>query len=336
MEDIPVDIAHFMGLIATTWMYGALVTAVSSALDPYLRVYLQSPRHRTYLVLVITICLLITSTANVVVSIGRGYAGFITYRENPGVIEYMEGWSVYEPLSNFFLAAAAITADSLLIFRLYTIWSQNRWIAVFPVILVCIESSAHCLPHLVAVLLFPGGVCAIMLCVLSAVPAKASYASNMAFDEATLILSSICTVLTNLICTPCIVGRLWWIGRRGQVKETRSFYTVVIVRLIESGSLYTTTLIVWIVFQVLPAYPNIGNLTNYIFIMIIAIAPMMIVIRINAGASGPVEMRNVVFDESAGVTDGQATPETNMGVVSTTIAFKAMQSGGTQNSRITE
>ncbi|KAG8877508.1 hypothetical protein FRB97_003371 [Tulasnella sp. 331] len=314
MEDIPVDIAHFMGLIATTWMYGIFLCMFFSSIES-----LWHRRHRTYLVLVITICLLITSTANVVVSIGRGYAGFITYRENPGVIEYMEGWSVYEPLSNFFLAAAAITADSLLIFRLYTIWSQNRWIAVFPVILVCIES-----------------ICAIMLCVLSAVPAKASYASNMAFDEATLILSSICTVLTNLICTPCIVGRLWWIGRRGQVKETRSFYTVVIVRLIESGSLYTTTLIVWIVFQVLPAYPNIGNLTNYIFIMIIAIAPMMIVIRINAGASGPVEMRNVVFDESAGVTDGQATPETNMGVVSTTIAFKAMQSGGTQNSRITE
>ncbi|KAG8852817.1 hypothetical protein FRB96_008505 [Tulasnella sp. 330] len=167
-------------------------------------------------------------------------------------------------------------------------------------------------------------------------PAKASYASNMAFDERVIILSSTCTVLTNLICTPSIVGRLWWIGRRGQIKETRSFYTVVIVRLIESGGLYTATLIIWVVFQVLPTYPNIGNLTNYIFIMIIAIAPMMIVIRLNAGASGPVEMRNVVFDESAEGTDGQAAPKSNNGIVSTTIAFKAMQSGGTQNSRITE
>lgn len=45
-----------------------------------------------------------------------------------------------------------------------------------------------------------------------------------------------------------------WIGRRGQTKETKTFYTVVIVRLIESGSLYTASLIIWVVFQVLPNY----------------------------------------------------------------------------------
>ncbi|KAG9003928.1 hypothetical protein FRB94_002773 [Tulasnella sp. JGI-2019a] len=288
-----------MGLILAVWMYGMVLCMFASTIRP-----LWNRRHRGKLVLVITICLLITSTANIAVSIGKAYSGFISHRESPGVVEYFSGWTVYDPLSSFFLAAAVVTADSLLIFRLFTIWSQNRWIVAAPIGLVLIECVA-----------------AILLCVMSAMPSKAAYSSDFEVHVVAILLSGACTILVNLICTPCIVGRLWWVGRQGHAMDSRNYYTVVIVRLVEGGSLYTITLFVWIVFQVMPTYPAVGQLTNYIFIMIIAIAPMLIVLHLNSTTAS--EMNEVVYDgpRSDG-QGGQAIPA--LGVGSTTIAFRPM------------
>ncbi|KAG8986489.1 hypothetical protein FRB93_005259 [Tulasnella sp. JGI-2019a] len=276
-------------------------------------------RHRTYFVLVITVCLLITSTANAGLFIGQGYSAFIKHGGSPGgVVDYYNGWSVFQPLSNFCLVAAVVNADVLLIFRLYMIWSRNRWVAVAPFILVLLECAA-----------------AIILCVMSAVPSEASYSSHHELHELAVILSGVCTVLVNVICTPMIVGRLWWVSRRGQARDSRSLYTVVIVRLIESGSLYTITLLVWIVFQVIPNN-GVGLFTNYIFIMIIAISPMLIVLHLNSASSSETHAVELNIP-GAPSPEGQGRgPHRSIGMVSTTIAFKRPTRSGQSDSQATD
>lgn len=77
--------------------------------------------------------------------------------------------------------------------------------------------------------------------------------------------------------------------------------------------------------------------------MIIAIAPMLIVMHLNALTSAPSTMRDMVqFEKSNGQsgssadgTDSRAAAQSNM-IGSTTIAFKAMQSVGTDDSRTTQ
>ncbi|KAG8879128.1 hypothetical protein FRB97_001953 [Tulasnella sp. 331] len=316
MAGIRLDVAHFAGLLIAIWMYGIFLCMFFASIRP-----LWNRRHRTKFVLVVTVGLLITSSANAGVFIGYGYSAFITNRASPGVIEYYNGWSVYQPISNFCLAAAVVNADVLLIFRLFMIWSQNRRVVVVPSFLVLVECIA-----------------AIILCVMSAVPSESAYSSHHSLHELAVILSGVCTVFVNVICTPMIVGRLWWIGKRGHARDTRSLYSIVIMRLIESGSLYTVTLLVWVVFQVMPN-TGIGSFTNYIFVMIIAIAPMLIVLHLNQSTASEmrvVEMNTHTQRCSEGQRGDGETPHRSVGIVSTTIAFKQPTHSGQLDSLTTQ
>lgn len=57
---------------------------------------------------------------------------------------------------------------------------------------------------------------------------------------------------------PRIVGLTWislrWMSRQTPMIDADHFYRTIISRVIESGGLYTTMLLVWVVYLVIPGY----------------------------------------------------------------------------------
>ncbi|KAG8985617.1 hypothetical protein FRB93_005775 [Tulasnella sp. JGI-2019a] len=135
----------------------------------------------------------------------------------------------------------------------------------------------------------------------------------------TAVVCGIATDMVNLICTPMIVGRLWWLGSRGKPEHSRSVYNDLVVGFIESSSLYTITQIVYIDFTFTPGYFGISTFLTYVFTMVVAIAPMLLVLHLNTTVNS--EMHVVEF-KATDDNDKARPPQKSVGIVSTTIAFR--------------
>ncbi|KAG8886109.1 hypothetical protein FRB98_001484 [Tulasnella sp. 332] len=264
---------------------------------------LWNRRHRGVFMLVIIVCLLVTTTGKIAIFITVNYNAFVRYRENPGVDTYFQTLgTLILPLESgvlpsSFMAGAVFTCDILILWRLYHVCSRNWWIVVVPAAFLFIESVLY-----------------VVIVAKEALHIDAT---------ATTIACGVTTDLVNFICTPLIVGRLWWVGRRGQLRETRSLYNTIVVRFIESGSLYTITQIVYMGVTFTPGYPGVSAFWNYVFTMAIAIAPMLVVLHLNKTIMP--EMHLVGFDVTPRQGGGEGVvPRRNMGLVSTTIAFNPL------------
>ncbi|KAG9029189.1 hypothetical protein FRB95_005603 [Tulasnella sp. JGI-2019a] len=284
MADIPLDVAHFLGLIVAICLYGIFfsmsVTSVSR---------LWGRRHRTKFVLGVTFSLFVITTVNLGIFIAVNYGAFIRYRESLGVEAYFDEWSLINPLqsamlSRIFLAAAVFTSEVFILWRLYIIWPRPWWIVAVPAAFLATEAAS---PH-------KGSVNATLVCAFS-------------------------TAMVNLLCTPLIAGRLWWIGGQGQPRGTREMCNTIVVRLVESGSLYTFSLIVYMIFTFVPGHFGVCTFLTYGFTMIVAIAPMLLILRLNIPLAS--EMHIIDFDATERA-DGRALPfRQAVCMVSTTIAF---------------
>ncbi|KAG8985620.1 hypothetical protein FRB93_005778 [Tulasnella sp. JGI-2019a] len=93
------------------------------------------------------------------------------------------------------------------------------------------------------------------------------------------------------------------------------------MRLLESGSLYTITQIAYMIFTYAPGYCRVSIFLTYVYTMTIAIAPMLLVLRLNDPRAS--EMHVIDFDATQRRAGGGNAPPAlqSMGVVSTTIAF---------------
>ncbi|KAG8885712.1 hypothetical protein FRB98_001665 [Tulasnella sp. 332] len=154
-------------------------------------------------------------------------------------------------------------------------------------------------------------------------PATAYNGDRKAYERGAIV-ANVCLLSINLICTPLVVVRLWWLARKATTKRTRSLYKVVRLRLIESGSLYTATTIVWVAFT-LPNgrwYIGITTFMKCIFSMVLPLSPMLIISHLKQ--AGPSDMHDDTGLADQQVSEGKTAPETpsSTGLVSTTIAFR--------------
>ncbi|KAG8985612.1 hypothetical protein FRB93_005770 [Tulasnella sp. JGI-2019a] len=319
MKDIPLDVAHFAGLLVALYLYGILIVMFAASIRP-----LWNRRHRSKFVLVVTICVFVIATVNMGIYISMNYNAFTKYKSREEAVAYLN--EVYSPtiplrkaiLSDFFLAATTIASDVLLIWRVYVIWSRNVWIIVPPIFFLVLETG--------------GELFLVVEAFLHPQPGKTGY-------PAVLIMSAISIALLNVMCTVSIVGRLWWIGGKNvQPRETRSLYKTIVMRMIESGTLYTVTLLVFAIFSTLGSYPGIATFVVYAFIMIAAIAPMLLVMHLNATTRS--EMHIVEENVTGGrrfPSDLEATlPQDGIGRAVTSIRLSPMSSGAKQYDQTSE
>jgi len=160
-----------------------------------------------------------------------------------------------------------VFADALVCWRVLVVWSHKKWILVPPVVLLVIST------------------------VSGALVVYYEARTVMVDDDRYLTMSSnltivviVCTLITNLLTTSLIAGRLWWINRQVQAVATSSRrsdrYRKVMAAFIESGALYTVTMVTLIILYGAGAINGV-YLAAYIVPMIIGIFPTLIVLHVN-------------------------------------------------------
>ncbi|KAF7335161.1 hypothetical protein MSAN_02349200 [Mycena sanguinolenta] len=165
-----------------------------------------------------------------------------------------------------FYVTSNLIADSIFIYRCYYLWdSRKRFIAVPIVLLV----ASGCL-----------GYASIIACGLEGV-------SEFLFINWLFPLAVVFSVLTNVMLMALTAGRIWWIIARGApaimgpivVKQ----YRMVIAMILESGALYVTPGIVYLI--LVGARPSSSQVLFAILAQVVGIAPTIIVVRVGKGTS---------------------------------------------------
>ncbi|KAG8987536.1 hypothetical protein FRB93_004492 [Tulasnella sp. JGI-2019a] len=306
MADISLDTANFFGLLLSVWLYGLFPRMFLTSIWP-----LWNRRHRPggKFVVAVTLCLFVTATSHIVINVAEGYDRFVMCRALPDGMVYSE--AEYLPggiIDGWVIVVAIWNVEIILIWRLWTVWSEDWRVVLPPIVLFTTEFVAGTL------------VCA-------------QLGAGKAFDNPSRnghntgeIVASVCLLSVNMICTPLVIARLWWIGQRSEIQQTRSLHQTVIFRLVESGSLYTVTSLLWVIFH-LPsgsAYPGVLAFVTYVFQAIITVAPMMIFQHLGQKIAAEALDLNISKPQSGKDTAQPDQPLSD--VISTTIAFRPQSS----------
>ncbi|KAG9012903.1 hypothetical protein FRB94_004713 [Tulasnella sp. JGI-2019a] len=260
-DDMPIATGHILGLAAGMGLYGWYLAT-------FLRVFagLWARRRSSKVVTWITIILFLLTNLNIAMCIAEEYNAWILYRVDPGLQVYFSFgvWSNPREVGNILLLLGGMVADILVCWRLYAIWNQNRLVILFPASFIVADTALGLGIHFITIKTHNilGGP---------------RYANYFRFGY---IVATVGTVLVHLYCTAMIAARLWWIGRRAQNAQGRSLYNVVIMSLVQSGALYTVTLVVYTILQT-TGYYGVGAFVNYILVMVIAIAPLLLVVQLH-------------------------------------------------------
>ncbi|KAG8995594.1 hypothetical protein FRB93_001098 [Tulasnella sp. JGI-2019a] len=272
MSDLPLGAANLIGFLVGMILYGLYVGLFVGAIG------IQWVRRKTSPVVAwVTIILFLTTTVNAALIASDAFNAWIKYGADPGGAAYFRDmWTPIKPLRQFFIAVVASTADILLLWRLYVIWSGRLSVVIGPAIILFVEITS-----------------AIILDALTwhFVPAQASPAHQRLAVEGFVFVVGV-TVLFNIVCTGLIIARLWYVGRN-YATQGRSLYKSIIVSLVESGALYTVTMILNIVFAVTPGCAGLYAFISYVLVMMIPIASMLIVNHVTDRIITPEHSRDI-------------------------------------------
>ncbi|KAG9002993.1 hypothetical protein FRB93_011280 [Tulasnella sp. JGI-2019a] len=221
VPDLPLDTANLLGISA--WGYVAMFFRLIGGL--------WARRDSSKMVLRITASLFVFTTLNVAACIADEYNAWVKYRVNPGVEVYFSplNWAPAREFGFILLSISASLADFLVCWRLYALWDKNRLIVLFPAIVIFVNTVDGIMNGVIDfVIKDPNG--------------------GPRFQKAffiSLIILTVLGVLGHLYCTILIVARIWWLARQTNTTQNRGMYKMVIGSMIQSGALYTITMIVY-------------------------------------------------------------------------------------------
>jgi len=154
-------------------------------------------------------------------------------------------------------------SDFVMIWRCLIVWNHRRWVVLFP-IFTWLSSSA-----------------CIFVTVWLNTQSQAAYLTGFGWGAAGLAAS----LATNIMVTGLIVYRI--VGIRKEMESTlgkhhATPYTSVIAMVVESAALYVFFEIIYLVNYSIASSPAQG-LMLYVFVQIMAIAPLLMMVRVALG-----------------------------------------------------
>ncbi|KAG8872524.1 hypothetical protein FRB97_007565, partial [Tulasnella sp. 331] len=82
-----------------------------------------------------------------------------------------------------------------------------------------------------------------------------------------------------------IVSRIWWVGRDAVSPRARSRYKSIALALVESGAMYSVTILIGAPFTVISGQVGTSSFITYIYTMVVAVTPMLIIFLLNQSSS---------------------------------------------------
>ncbi|KAJ6497279.1 hypothetical protein C8R45DRAFT_982473 [Mycena sanguinolenta] len=164
--------------------------------------------------------------------------------------QLVDGTDVVYAINNFI-------ADGLVIYRCYVVWDHNVFVTILPIMMLIVTTVL--------------GLIVSFSFTLSVYP---FYALSLA---------------TNVLVTMLTVGRIWWISRysRAYLKtaEQRRYLSAMAI-LIESGALYSATVLAFIIILSIPSVSVVAEPIYQMQIQIMGIAPTLIIVRAGLAVKG--------------------------------------------------
>ncbi|KAJ7819307.1 hypothetical protein B0H13DRAFT_2682583 [Mycena leptocephala] len=145
-----------------------------------------------------------------------------------------------------------IVADGLVIYRCYSIWNNNIYIVIPPILLLLVTSVF--------------GVDMLL-------PSNPFFSLSLA---------------TNILVTTVTAGRIWWIYHKARTYLQRNVqrrYLSAISILVESGVLYSATVLAYLILGAIPSARIVQNPIYQMLTQIMGIAPTLIIVRVGLGVS---------------------------------------------------
>ncbi|KAJ7155622.1 hypothetical protein C8R46DRAFT_1295384 [Mycena filopes] len=158
-------------------------------------------------------------------------------------------------------------ADGLVIYRCYCVWNNSARVVIVPVILLIVTTVFGCSPDL---------------------------PSNPLF---------IFSLVTNVLVTALTAGRILWIARKGRQylqDDAQRRYSSSVCILIESGVLYSATVLAYLIIAAIPRARIVLPLVFQMLTQIMGIAPTLIIVQVGMGMSVFVSEVDKPTDETLG------------------------------------
>jgi len=222
---ISINKAVFIALFLETLFFGILLTVASITM---LILLSRTENTRTNKYLRVVLCLMVlTATAHIIIDFVRVLKAFLIQSGPSGANDYLK--NLMNPLflgKNALLHLQITLGDCVNIWRCYVMFNK-RILPVAPAMLVTVVSV----------------VCA---CLILETLARSTPGSTI-FGAATDWITTyfVLTMVVNVYCTAMIVWRIYAIGRSHSGFKFRNHVPVIMV-IVESGSLYTCSIIAFL------------------------------------------------------------------------------------------
>ncbi|KAJ7280630.1 hypothetical protein C8J57DRAFT_1500848 [Mycena rebaudengoi] len=186
-------------------------------------------------------------TQDWVITLCRTFEGFIYFQDGLGANTYFSSDAqVLGTVGDVFVALSFLLADSMIIYRLWVVWSYNKLVVIVPIM---------------GLMGLMGSLIGITVVIKENIPVS----QNLA-----IIPTIVFSIVTNVYCSAFITWRIWEITRRAAPiggTNLRHFVAVVV----ESAAIYTSWMIYFSVthqlnsnLQIisLACIPPVGAITN--------------------------------------------------------------------------
>uniref|UniRef100_A0A0W0FV92 Integral membrane protein n=1 Tax=Moniliophthora roreri TaxID=221103 RepID=A0A0W0FV92_MONRR len=177
--------------------------------------------------------------------------------------------SVPEALSGILYVLANCIADSILLYRCFVIWESRKRVIIVPLLVLLATNVMGLIGHIV----FYVGM------------SMVQYELSTRTDTVN-VAYSIANTVNTLLLTLMIAGRIWWRtrdARRFMGQEVGRTYKRIILVLVESGFMYSASLIVDQ--SLIQSASSLGFALNLngVMSLMVGIAPTLIILRTSLG-----------------------------------------------------
>ncbi|PCH41960.1 hypothetical protein WOLCODRAFT_143808 [Wolfiporia cocos MD-104 SS10] len=220
------------------------------------------------------VILYILASAHMIIELPRLIAGFITFRDTIGPITYLGNVGLpLDVAKDYIYITNTVVGDSVLVWRLYTVWGKRPQISIFPIIMIL--GTAVSGYGAISLYLIPNS--------------NISKTVNWGTSMFAISLS------TNIIVTALTAIRIWYVGHRNRELMGRSStpYSRIVLLVIESGLAITTAKIIEFVLFERSGNGYTGNMAITIVFdampQITGMMPTLIVLAVDSGYTQPDE-----------------------------------------------
>lgn len=256
------DKAEFLALWVETLLYGIFFAYFQQSIG--LLTWRRTSNRINWILVGVSLGIFALATAHLIVVLCRALQAFIDQRDLPGgpVKYYNNLQSGLEVSQASCQIVISFLGDGMVIYRVWVVYSRNYWILVLPML-----SYVGTTVSSVASVVFIG---------------KASSKDTPFYlPDLEIWLPAFfgLTFATSVLCSMLIAGRLWYIDKKVQFSRTTNVLTNVLRIVIESASIYSLTMLIYLTTYVRKS--NVSIIFGDMVSPVIGIAFSLITIRVH-------------------------------------------------------